>query len=98
MFLQSLVEQRSVPLAKISLVGSTVVVLFVHLTGMLVAMSPLMRYLHAEGTVQGYPAKALTQQILTDWRASTDCPLRYVVAPFFEGADCSHGAWLSCHL
>lgn len=60
-------------------------VLACHLIAMLVAVSPAMAHLHANGTVQGYPARELARRINEDWRAKSTCPLRYVVAPFFEG-------------
>lgn len=56
-----------------------------HVISMLVACSPYMDKLHAKGTVQGYPAQELVDRVLADWHASTACPLRYVVAPFFVG-------------
>lgn len=72
-------------LSRVPVVGGILPVLGLHAFGMLIALSPAMPHLHAKGTVQGYPAKVLTQRIQADWQAATNCPLRYAAAPFFEG-------------
>ncbi len=47
-----------------------------------------LQFMQAE-TDRNYPAAAVADAVMQDWRKATSCPLRYVVGPSFEAGEVS---------
>ncbi|MEY8878247.1 MAG: glycosyltransferase family 39 protein [Leptothrix sp. (in: b-proteobacteria)] len=83
-FFPLILARRFAPRLRIDLKRLLLLAGLIHLASMYVHAQAV---LHPSGSGRpdtSYPAQAIAQAALHDWRAATNCPLRFVVGPSFE--------------